>query len=227
MQLPFTDRASAGKELARALDAWRGAVGVLVLGLPRGGVPVAFEVAAALGAELDVLLVRKLGTPGNPELAMGAIAVGGVRVLNANIVDSLALSAEAIEVETLRETQEIARRALAYRGDRELPAIVGRRLILIDDGIATGATMRAAIAALRTQHPREIVVAVPVAPADTVTVLRREADHVVCLAVPEPFGAIGRFYQNFEQVTDSEVRALLARAWRNPPLTTELERDRA
>ena len=225
MRLPFADRVRAGEALARALDAWRGVTGILVLALPRGGVPVAFEVAKALGAELDLLLVRKLGTPGNPELAMGAIAAGGIRILNPEIVAALAIPEEAIEAETTREARELERRAQAYRGERAMPTLAGRTLILIDDGIATGATMRAAIAALRSQQPREIVVAVPVAPPDTVAVLRHEADEVVCLATPEPFGAIGRFYQDFAQVSDDEVRALLKRAWQSPPPGKQLKKD--
>jgi putative phosphoribosyl transferase len=215
-QLPFANRRQAGKLLANSLENYRGPR-VLVLALPRGGVPVGYEVASALGAELDLLLVRKLGTPGNPELAMGAIAAGGFRVLNSDIVEALALSADAIEAEVEREGLELARRAQVYRGDRPLPRIAGRILLLVDDGIATGATMRAAIAALRGQGAAQIIVAAPVAPSDTVAVLEREADEVICLATPEPFGAIGRFYQDFTQVSDHEVRDLLARAWHHEP----------
>ncbi|MBI2801136.1 MAG: phosphoribosyltransferase [Gammaproteobacteria bacterium] len=217
MQLPFADRASAGMALARALEPWRSAEGLLVLALPRGGVPVAFEVAVALDADLDLMLVRKLGTPGNPELAMGAIVAGDVRILNAEIIDALAIPTQAIDAEVARETRELARRTQVYRGDRALPTVAGRTLILIDDGIATGATMRAAVAALRSQRPLEIVVAVPVAPLDSIAQLRHEADAVVCLATPEHFGAIGYFYRNFTQVTDDEVRALLARTWHGQP----------
>lgn len=225
MELPFADRVSAGKALAQALDSWRGAEGLLVLALPRGGVPVAFEVATAMGAELDLLLVRKLGTPGNPELAMGAIAAGGIRVLNPDIVDALAIPAEAIEATVACEADELARRARAYRGSRVLPVIAGRTLILIDDGIATGATMRAAISALRTQQPREIVVAVPVAPPDTIAELHHDADKIICLATPDPFGAIGRFYQDFTQVSDDEVRVLLNRSWQALAAHSSLEKD--
>ncbi len=210
------DRISSGKALAKALEAWRQVPALLALALPRGSVPVAYEVAAALGAELDLLLVRKLGTPGNPELAMGAIAAGGCRVINTEIVEALALSSDAIEAVAAREGLELARCARAYRGNRPLPTIAGRTLILIDDGIATGATMRAAIAALRVQRPGRIVVAVPIAPIETIANLRLEAEEVVRLTMPEPFGAIGRFYDDFAQVSDDEVRVLLARAWQMP-----------
>jgi putative phosphoribosyl transferase len=204
---------------------YRKATGNLILALPRGGVPIAFEVSTALGCELDLLLVRKLGTPDNPEIAMGAIASGGIRVLNQDIIQALGLSAEVIEAETARENLELARRAQVYRGDRPLPIMSQRTVILIDDGIATGATMRAAIAALRTQHPHELVVAVPVAPRDTIEILRTEADSVICLAMPEPFGAVGRFYRDFAQVTDNEVREYLNRAWQRPQPHAEPMRD--
>lgn len=211
--LPFADRARAGQALARALARWRDEPDVLVLALPRGGVPVAYEVAVALGAELDLLIVRKLGAPTNSELAIGAIASGGVRVFNPEIVEGLGVSQRYIDTETARQAQELERRTTAYRGTRPPPVLHGRTLILVDDGIATGATMRAGVTALRTQHPRRLVVAVPVAAADTVAALRNEADEVVCLATPEPFGAVGRFYRDFTQVTDEEVRQLLLAAW--------------
>lgn len=213
---PFHDRIEAGRALAARLQAWRDVDGLLVLGLPRGGVPVAFQIAQALHAELDILLVRKLGSPGNPELAMGAIASGGIRVMNPEVVLWAGIDDRAIEHAVEREEEELERRSSLYRGRRGLPAITGRKLILVDDGMATGATMRAALAALRTQDPAELVVAVPVAPPDTVASLQQEADAVICLATPDPFGAIARFYQSFPQVSDEEVIATLARAWQGP-----------
>lgn len=211
--LPLRDRTRAGRALAEALRSCRDRKDLLVLALPRGGVPVAFEVAAALGAELDVMIVRKLGVPGQSELAMGAIASGGIRVLNPDIIAALGIAERAIEAVADVETRELERRERAYRGDRARPAVAGKCVILVDDGVATGATMRAAISALRGQHPAGIVVAVPVAPPDTVAALRREADEVVCLATPEPFLAIGRWYLEFPQLTDEEVRERLAVSW--------------
>lgn len=217
VSLPFADRAAAGRALAQALSRWRNTPDVLVLALPRGGVPVGAEVARALHAALDLLIVRKLGAPSNPELAIGAIASGGVRVLNTEIVAGLGVSDTFIAQATARERQELARRDVAYRGERPPPTLAGRTLILVDDGIATGATMRAGIAALRTAHPARLIVAVPVAPPDTAAVLRAEADEVHCLVTPEPFGAVGRFYADFTQVEDADVRRLLAAAWTNDP----------
>ena len=211
--LPFNDRVQAGRLLGAALQSYRGRHDVLVLALPRGGVPVACEIAEALGAEVDLMIVRKLGTPGQEELAMGAIASGGIRVLNADIIDSLGISEHAIEQVAARESREIERREHAYRGSRPRPVIAGQCVILVDDGVATGATMRAGIAGLRQQQPAKIVVAVPVAPPDTVEQLKREADEVVCLATPEPFRAIGLWYVEFTQLSDAEVRERLARTW--------------
>ena len=213
MTLPYSDRVEAGRELAEALSDYAGRDGVLVLGLPRGGVPVAFEVAESLGAELDVMVVRKLGTPGQPELALGAIASGGGRVLNDDLVRQLGISESAIEQVEGRERTELARRETAYRGARADFDLRGRTVILVDDGLATGATMRAAVAATRRLEPQALVVAVPVAPSDTVAKLRREADDVVCLATPEPFMAVGSWYRDFAQTGDDEVRDLLARSW--------------
>ncbi|MBI4195416.1 MAG: phosphoribosyltransferase [Betaproteobacteria bacterium] len=213
MAWPFKNRAQAGQLLGAALRHYAGRDDVVVLALPRGGVPVAFEVIQAIHAPLDLMLVRKLGTPGQEELAMGAIAPGGVRVLNPDIVSSLAISEQSIENVAQREQIELERRQRAYRGDRPPPVVKGRCVILIDDGLATGATMRTAIKALRQQQPARIVVAVPVAPLDTVKVLRGEADEVVCLGTPEPFWAIGRWYREFPQTSDEEVKELLARAW--------------
>jgi len=210
--LPFRDRVAAGRLLAKALEEYRGR-NVLVLALPRGGVPVAAEVAEALGAELDLMIVRKLGVPGHSELAMGAIASGGIRVLNPHVISSLTIKDVAIEGVANREQRELERREHAYRGARSRPVIEGRCVILVDDGIATGATMRAAIEALRRQSPAKIVVAVPVAPPDTVNRLRREADEVICLESPELFMAIGQFYVEFSQLSDEAVREQLAKAW--------------
>lgn len=215
--LPLSDRSEAGRELADALAHYRGRQDVLVLALPRGGVPVAYEIASALQAPLDLVLVRKLGAPGQRELAMGAIASGGIRVLNENLISTLNVSGRDIESVAEREQRELERREVAYRGDRPRQGISGRTVILVDDGVATGATMRAAIASLRQQNPARIVIALPLAPASTVNTLAREADEVICLHSPEPFVAIGRWYQDFSQVSDREVRGLLARVWEQTP----------
>ena len=207
----FRNRTDAGGRLAEKLAAYANRPGVLVLALPRGGAPVGFEVARELGAPLDVFLVRKLGVPGYEELAMGAVATGGVRVLNDEIVRGLGISEHEIDAAAARELQELARGQRLYRGDRPLPDIAGRTVILVDDGLATGATMRAAIAALRQQQPARIVVAVPTASPDTCEALKAEADDVVCAVTPEPFLAVGHWYEDFTQTTDDEVRELLAR----------------
>jgi putative phosphoribosyl transferase len=209
--LPFANRREAGQRLAQALRAYAGR-DLLVLALPRGGVPVAFEVAKALKAELEVMVVRKLGVPYQEELAMGALASGGARVLNHEVIANLGLSEDVIEEVTRREEQELARRERAYRGDRPFPKVKGRTVILVDDGLATGATMRAAVAALKTLGPATIVVAVPVAPPDTAAKLREEVDDLVCLATPENFYAVGQWYVDFSQTSDEEVRELLAKA---------------
>ena len=213
MELPFDNRTQAGRLLGQALLHYAGRDDIIVLALPRGGVPVAFEVVKAINAPLDLMLVRKLGTPGQEELAMGAIAPGDVRVLNPDIVHSLRISEETIEAVAKRERKELDRRQRAYRGDRPPPQVQGHCVILVDDGLATGATMRTAIKAIRQQQPNRIVVAVPVAPADTIQTLREEADEVVCLATPEPFWAIGSWYREFPQTSDEEVKDLLERAW--------------
>jgi len=217
MSRTFADRTEAGQRLARALHAYAGRTDLLVLALPRGGVPVAYEVARALGAPLDLLLVRKLGVPGHEELAMGAIASGGIRVLNREVIAATGVGESQIEAAAAREQRELERRAGAYRGERPPPTIAGRCVILIDDGLATGATMRAALAALRPQHPAALVVAVPVAPPETLARLRAEANDVVCLEAPEAFYAIGAWYRDFGQLHDDQVRALLARAWAERP----------
>ena len=208
----YEDRKQAGRELAARLAAYANRPDLLVLALPRGGVPVAYEVAEALGAPLDVFLVRKLGVPGYEELGMGAIASGGVRVLNEHIVRSVGASGEAIEAVTARERRELERREAAYRDDRPPVDVEGRAVILVDDGLATGSTMRAAVAALRARRPARLVVAVPVGSADTCRDLGAEADDVVCAKTPEPFFAVGAWYGDFSQTTDEEVRELLERA---------------
>jgi putative phosphoribosyl transferase len=208
----FRDRVEAGRRLALELASYAGRDDVLVLALPRGGVPVAFEVAAALRAPLDVFLVRKLGVPGQEEFAMGAIASGGVRVMSDEVVRQLGLSREQVERVAEREQRELERRQQAYRGGRAAPELAGRKVILVDDGLATGSTMRAAVAAVRKGKPGRIVVAVPVGARDTCRALRAEADEVVCAATPEPFWGVGYWYQDFSQTSDEEVQGLLAAA---------------
>src|SRR6202051_2677993 len=211
----FRDRTDAGRILATQLAAYANRPEVLVLALPRGGVPVAYEVARALGAPLDVFVVRKLGVPGYEELAMGAVATGGVRVLNDQLVERLGIPEQMIDAVAARELQELARRERRYRGGRPPPDVRGRTVILVDDGLATGATMHAAIEALRQQKPTRIVVAVPTASPETCEEMKTKADDVICAITPEPFQAIGRWYQDFSQTTDEEVEALLSR--RNVP----------
>jgi len=205
----FRDRAEAGRLLGERLSGRVGPRDVVVLGLPRGGVPVARQVARALGAPLDVFLVRKLGFPGQPELAMGAIASGGVRVLNEEIVRELRLDEQVIGGVAEREGAELARRELAYRGDRPPLDLGGRTVVLVDDGLATGATMRAAVEAVRARGPRAVVVAVPTAPPHAVRELQAGVDELVALLQPEPFHAVGLWYENFREVPDDEVRRLL------------------
>jgi predicted phosphoribosyltransferase len=207
----FRNRIDAGRRLAEKLAAYADRPDVLVLALPRGGVPVGFEVARALGAPLDVFLVRKLGVPGYEELAMGAVATGGVRVLNDEIVRGLGISEHEIDAAVARELQELARRERLYRGDRPPPDVAGRTVLLVDDGLATGATMRAAVAALWQQQPARIVIAAPTASPDTCEAMKAEADDVVCTMTPEPFFAVGHWYEDFTQTTDNEVRELLTR----------------
>lgn len=209
----FLDRAEAGRELATHLKSYANRDNVIVLGAPRGGVPVAFEVAIALGAPLDVFVLRKLGVPGREELAFGAIASGGVRILDPYIIQSLGLSPEDIERVTCAEKQELDRREHAYRAGRSPLDVRGLTVIFVDDGIATGSSMRAAIRALRQMHPAAIVIAVPVAPGATCSRLRREVDDLVCLAMPEPFYGVGQFYADFSEVSDDEVNEVLERAW--------------
>jgi predicted phosphoribosyltransferase len=205
----FRDRRQAGRALGAKLASYAGRNDVTVLGVPRGGVPVAFEVALALDALLDVFLVRKLGAPGREELAMGAIASGGVRILNPTVIASLRISDEEIQRAVTREQKELRRRELSYRGDRPPIDLHGRIAVLVDDGLATGSSMRAAVEAVRRLGPERIVVAVPVAPFSTAREMRRFADDVVVVATPEPFHSVGRFYEEFDQTTDEEVRTLL------------------
>jgi predicted phosphoribosyltransferase len=205
----FRDRTHAGRELADRLDAYRGRDDVIVLALPRGGVPVGFEIARRLRVPLDVFVVRKLGVPGQEELAMGAIAAGGGRVINDNVVHMLGLTQLDVERAVAREEPELHRRTLLYRGERRYPNLHGHTILLVDDGIATGATLHAAIGALHNLGAVHIVVAVPVAPPDAVNALRRQVDAVVALQTPDPFWAIGIHYQRFEQITDETVRAML------------------
>ncbi|HHH48449.1 MAG TPA: phosphoribosyltransferase [Gammaproteobacteria bacterium] len=209
LPVPIPNRRVAGQALAEALKSYAGRDDVIVLALPRGGVPVAAEVARALGVPLDVMLVRKLGLPGHPELAMGAIASGGVRVMNDDVVRRLSVSPAAIEAVAEAEGRELARRERVYRGERPWPDLRGRCVILVDDGLATGATMHAAIDAVRAQQPACIVVAVPVAPPDTVRTLEALVDEVVCPLQPQSFMAIGQWYQDFTQTSDDEVITLL------------------
>jgi predicted phosphoribosyltransferase len=208
----FRDRTDAGRQLARQLGRYAGRSDVLVLALPRGGVPVAFEVAQALGAPLDVFIVRKLGMPNYQELAIGAIASGGVRVLNEELIRTAGISQDDIEAVTAAEERELNRRLRSYRGDRPLPDISGRTIILIDDGLATGSTMQAAVTALRQEGPAAIVVAVPIAPPETCDAFRELVDEVVCAVTPEPFYGVGLWYQDFSQTSDEEVHELLERA---------------
>lgn len=213
----FRDRSDAGCRLAEKLSDYANRQDVLVLALPRGGVPVAFEVACSLGAPLDIFVVRKLGVPGHEELAMGAVATGGIRVLNDEIVRGLDIPDQAIDEAADRELRELARRERLYRGGRSAPDVKHKSVVLVDDGLATGATMRAAVRALRQQHPERIVVAVPTASPDTSQALKAEADEVVCVITPEPFFAVGYWYDDFAQTTDAEVRDLLSAPARSTP----------
>lgn len=208
----YQDRHDGGRQLAKRLAKYANHDDVLVLALPRGGVPVAYEVAEALHAPLDIFLVRKLGVPGHQELAMGAIASGGMRVLNDDVVDYLQIPDEVIGEVAEQESIELQRREQSYRSNRPAPDVRGRTVILVDDGLATGSTMKAAAAALRKQNPARIVVAVPVSAEVTCQSLRAEVDEIVCGATPEPFRAVGLWYRDFSQTTDEEVRDLLARS---------------
>ncbi len=213
----YRDRSDAGRRLAASLAHHAGDPSLLVLGLPRGGVPVAAEVADALGAPLDVYVVRKLGVPGQRELAMGAIGSGGVRVMNERVLRAAGVPAEAIEEVIGAEERELERRERSLRGERPPPEVEGRTIVLVDDGIATGSTMRAAIAALQARGAGKVVVAVPVAASETCAELAEDVDEVVCAATPDPVRAISIWYEDFEQTTDAEVRELVERAARRDP----------
>lgn len=220
----FRDRRDAGRKLAAKLPQYVGRDDVVVLALPRGGVPVAYEVAKALGAPLDVFLVRKLGVPGHEELAMGAIASGGVRVLNQQVVNSLAIPREVIDEVAKREQQELERRQRAYRNGRSSIDLSGKTAILIDDGLATGATMAAAVSGVRAQGAKEIVVAVPTAAQETCEAFRGFVDAIICVETPRPFWGVGMWYEDFSQTSDEEVRELLNRAaeWRKEQVQGEV-----
>jgi putative phosphoribosyl transferase len=212
----FTDRRHAGRVLASRLTKYAGRDDVIVLALPRGGVPVAYEVASALSAPMDVFLVRKLGTPGHRELAMGAIASGGVRVVNEDVVQWYGISEAAIDRIAREEQEELERRERAYRDDRPVPDLANKIVVLIDDGLATGSTMRAAVQAVRARRPARVVIAVPVGAPQTCAELAVSADEVICARMPEPFSAVGQWYLNFEQTDDAEVRELLQKSTATP-----------
>ena len=208
----FRDRTEAGQILASKLTKYVNQVDTVILALPRGGVPVAYEIGKELGLPIDIFVVRKLGVPGHEELAMGAIASGGVRHINRDVVDQLRIESETIDVASRREQKEIERRERLYRGQRPPVDVRNKTVILVDDGLATGSTMRAAIAALRQHRPARIVVAVPTAAPQTCSEIADEVDEIICAATPETFYAVGQWYQDFSQTTDDEVRELLARA---------------
>jgi predicted phosphoribosyltransferase len=212
----FRDRAEAGRLLADALMNYAGRDDVVVLGLPRGGIPVAYEVAGRLKAPLDVFVVRKLGAPGYHELAMGAIATGGIRVINEPVVAELGLSQAAIDEVAEAEQRELERRERLYRGHHGCPDLRGKTVILVDDGIATGSTMRAGVRAVRMQHPARLIVAVPTCAPASYSQFKRQADEVVALIIPADFHAVGQWYEDFSQTTDEEVASLLAQARQLP-----------
>ena len=212
----FINRRDAGRTLVTYLSRYAGRDDVIVLALPRGGVPVAYEVAQALGAPLDLFLVRKLGTPGHRELAMGAIASGGIRVLNEDVVRWYSIPESVIEAVVREEQQELERRERAYREDRPAPDLRNRIVILTDDGLATGSTMRAAAQAVRERQPLRVVVAVPVGARETCAELAAYADEVICARMPEPFASVGQWYLDFNQTDDEEVRALMQKSLTTP-----------
>jgi predicted phosphoribosyltransferase len=221
MERAFANRIEAGRQLAEKLDKYAGRKDVIVLGLPRGGVPVGYEVAKRLRAPLDVFLVRKLGVPGFEELAAGAIASGGVRVLNEDVMRAIPHADEVIEAVTAKEAAELERREQIYRQGRPPPELRDRIVILVDDGLATGATMRAAVNAARQSGAAKIVVAVPVGPPDTCRELEEEADETICLSTPVFFQAVGQYYEDFSQTSDEDVRELLARGAEERPAPGE------
>jgi putative phosphoribosyl transferase len=213
----FNDRADAGKKLAKKLSEYANRSDVIILALPRGGVPVAFEVAKELNVKMDVFIVRKLGVPGNEELAMGAIVSDNIRVLNEDVIRSFQIPQSVIDEVAVNELRELERRERLYRGNRPKPDISGSTVILIDDGLATGATMRAAAAAVRTKNPAKIVIAVPTAASDTCSAFENEVDKTICVATPEPFYGVGAWYEDFSQTTDKEVCELLNKAAKIKP----------
>src|SRR6266705_2843656 len=215
MERAFRNRAEAGRQLAEKLERYAGRDDVIVLGLPRGGAPVAYEVAKRLLSPLDVFIVRKLGVPGFEELAAGAIASGGVRVLNEDVVRAIPYATEAIEAVTAKETAELERREQTYREERPAPELRDKIVILVDDGLATGATMRAAVKALRQRGAAKIVVAVPVGPPDTCHAIAEQTDETICLSTPPFFQAVGQYYEDFSQTSDEDVRELLSQAAQN------------
>ena len=208
----FRDRTEAGQVLASKLTKYLSQINTVILALPRGGVPVAYEIGKELGLPVDIFVVRKLGVPGHEELAMGAIASGGVRHINRDVVDQLRIDSETIDVASRREQKEIERREQLYRGQRSPVDVRNKTVIVVDDGLATGSTMHAAIAALRQHRPARIVVAVPAASPQACSEIADQVDEIICAATPEPFYAVGQWYQEFSQTTDEEVRDLLARA---------------
>ena len=208
----FRNRREAGRALAEKLTAYAGRSDLVVLALPRGGVPVGYEVAIALDAPLEVFVVRKLGLPWHEELAMGALASGGVRFLDENLIKAAGVTEDDIARVTAYEQRELERRERLYRGDSKFPSLEGKTVILVDDGLATGSTMRAAVSALRLENPLRIVVAVPVAAQETCTAFRQIADDIICAMTPDPFTAVGLWYENFSQTSDDEVHELLAAA---------------
>jgi putative phosphoribosyl transferase len=212
----FLDRVDAGRRLSAELTRYAGRGDVLVLGLPRGGVPVAYEIALALDVPLEVFVVRKLGLPGHEEFGIGAIASGGVRVVDEAVLRSYGVDPETLDRITDRERRELERRERVYRDDRPFPVIRDRTVILVDDGLATGSTMRAAVAALRAEDPREIVIAVPVGAPETCATIQTIADTVICLETPDPFYAVGLWYEDFDQTEDDAVHDLLERAAARP-----------
>lgn len=212
MERPFHDRHDAGRRLAQTLSRFGGRSDVIVLALPRGGIPVGYEVAQALRAPLEVFVVRKLGVPWHEELAMGAIASGGARVLNDEVIRMHGITEAQLDAVAEQEMIELERRERQYRGSRPFPSLRGKTVILVDDGLATGATMRAAVEALRGEEPAQIIVAVPVAPRETCDAFENVADEIICAATPEPFYGVGQWYENFNQTTDDEVNDLLRRA---------------
>lgn len=218
MANPFLNRTEAGRALGRKLEHYAERPGTLILALPRGGVPVAFEAAKMLRLPLDVFIVRKLGVPGHEELAFGAIASGGGRVLNDSVVSTFKLSPATIQSVTQKETQELQRREFLFRGDKPPVEVQGKIVLIIDDGLATGASMRAAIQALKLLHPSRIIVAVPIGSSETCEELQSDVDEVVCARTPSPFMAVGFWYNNFTQTSDAEVRALLKQTEEWAPL---------